>query len=294
MKIPLRYKDKRCEGDCTLRQVQLVGLHLLHVFDAICSEHNLSYFLDGGTLLGAFRHGGFIPWDDDVDVGMPRKDYERFLKIARQALPDDVTLQTPSDVPTLARTYSKLRDDYSFMFEHCAMLGTAHSGIWIDVFPWDEAPNVREGLRIWMARKRAAALGHMKVHLNSGTKGVLAAFLHVPFAFVYRIAHLLLMCLWWGLCRITGSRSLCITPEFWETQDHYQKEWIFPLKRHRFEDGEFLVPAESERCLQQVFGDWMSLPPPEKRKAHCLFADPVRAVSMEYGKHYSTEVEGWS
>ena len=74
--IPVGYKDRRAEGDTPLRQCQLVQLHLLHVLDAVCKELGLTYCLEGGTALGAARHNGFIPWDDDLDVGMPMKDYK--------------------------------------------------------------------------------------------------------------------------------------------------------------------------------------------------------------------------
>jgi lipopolysaccharide cholinephosphotransferase len=74
--------DNRLDGGTPLRQAQLVMLRLLKAFHSICEENGLRYWLDAGTLLGAVRHGGFIPWDDDVDVLMPRDDYLRFCGIA--------------------------------------------------------------------------------------------------------------------------------------------------------------------------------------------------------------------
>ncbi|MBO5987370.1 MAG: LicD family protein, partial [Lachnospiraceae bacterium] len=70
-----------------LRKLQLTILELLKLFKEICEKHHLRYFMVGGTMLGAIRHQGFIPWDDDLDVGMPRPDYEKFIKIAKQELP---------------------------------------------------------------------------------------------------------------------------------------------------------------------------------------------------------------
>ena len=90
--LPLLYKDRRKEGETILRQAQLVQLHLLYVLDAICKKYNLRYFLCGGTLLGAIRHHGFIPWDDDLDVTLPEEDYWKFLEIAPEELPEDVTV----------------------------------------------------------------------------------------------------------------------------------------------------------------------------------------------------------
>ena len=76
----LHIPDERLSGGTVLRQAQLVMLRILRVFDAICKKHSLTYWLDAGTLLGAARHGGFIPWDDDIDVMMPLADYEHFCK----------------------------------------------------------------------------------------------------------------------------------------------------------------------------------------------------------------------
>ena len=77
-----------------LRACQLKQLSILKEVDRICRKHKLSYWLDGGTLLGAMRHGGFIPWDDDLDICMIREDYERFVKIAVNEFPEDMMLQT--------------------------------------------------------------------------------------------------------------------------------------------------------------------------------------------------------
>lgn len=78
-----------------LRRLQLTEMGMLEDIDRVCREHNITYFLDAGTLLGARRHGGFIPWDDDVDLGMPRDDYERFLQEAPEALGGTLLCQLP-------------------------------------------------------------------------------------------------------------------------------------------------------------------------------------------------------
>ena len=82
MKIPAGYMDRRREGDTVLRQTQLVLLHLLHVIDRICSENGIRYWLAWGSCLGAMRHDGFIPWDDDLDIGLSVKDFKRLIKLA--------------------------------------------------------------------------------------------------------------------------------------------------------------------------------------------------------------------
>ena len=78
----------------TLTKVHEIELELLNEFVRICDKHNLTYFLVGGTLLGAVRHSGFIPWDDDIDVGMPRVDYDKFINIAKNELKNDYLLDS--------------------------------------------------------------------------------------------------------------------------------------------------------------------------------------------------------
>ena len=106
--------------ELNLRDAQIIMLNILKEIDKICKKHNLIYFLDGGTLLGAVRHKGFIPWDDDVDIGMPREDYRKFLKIAQKELPDYLFLQTfeTDKYYDIYQVPSKVRDNRTLIFEH--------------------------------------------------------------------------------------------------------------------------------------------------------------------------------
>ena len=83
----LLYPDKREEGSTQIRQCQLVMIRMLKIVDYLCNHYQVKYFLTGGTLIGAIRHKGFIPWDDDLDISMPRASYEAFLRIAPSEIP---------------------------------------------------------------------------------------------------------------------------------------------------------------------------------------------------------------
>src|SRR5215217_3158284 len=89
------FPDEREKGETPLQQSQLVMLRMLKILDYLCTKHGIEYFLIGGTLLGAIRHKGFIPWDDDLDVGMTRANYEKFEQLAVAELPQDIFFQTP-------------------------------------------------------------------------------------------------------------------------------------------------------------------------------------------------------
>ena len=114
---------------------------MLRVIDGICHRHGLRYWLCSGTLLGAVRHEGYIPWDDDLDIEMMRPDYDRLMEILPRELPEDMALQTPDTDAGYFFCYAKVRDrrsrlsetnDYDRIFEH--------RGIFIDIFPYEKMP----------------------------------------------------------------------------------------------------------------------------------------------------------
>src|SRR5919205_985557 len=110
------FPDEREKGETPLRQCQLVMLRMLKIMDYLCTKHNIKYFLTGGSLLGAIRHQGFIPWDDDLDVGMLRSEYEKFVALAVPELPNDIFFQTPETDPAYASARfveARLRNKYS-------------------------------------------------------------------------------------------------------------------------------------------------------------------------------------
>ena len=120
----------------TLNALQLIDLEILHEVVSICQRHDLSYFALGGTLLGAVRHQGFIPWDDDIDIAMPRPDYDALLKVCKLELSDQYVVQNyqtmPNDPgPTYMTRVGRVGTLVSFGLAN----GAKEMPIWIDVFP---------------------------------------------------------------------------------------------------------------------------------------------------------------
>ena len=141
MKIENLQWDNREKGETPLRQMQLVELRLLKIVDAICSEYGLTYYMHWGTLLGAVRHKGFIPWDDDIDLWMPIDDYNRFQVVAKDALPEDVFLQSMKTDPLYDLPWIKLRDAYSSAYtDQMKFDSGVHVGMSLDIFPCVEHP----------------------------------------------------------------------------------------------------------------------------------------------------------
>lgn len=123
-----------------LRKLQLVQLEILEKVDKICRENNIPYSLYAGTLLGAVRHQGFIPWDDDLDICMSRDNYERFLKLWQEVKPEGYILQNKENTPEFTQSFTKIRKEHTTFLQYDWERGKYHTGIFIDIFPIDRIP----------------------------------------------------------------------------------------------------------------------------------------------------------
>ena len=119
----------------TIREKQLVMYGIMKEIVRVCDKHNITYYLSGGTLLGAVRHHGFIPWDDDVDLEMPWKDYKRFLRIAPQELPKDLFVQTFYTDPGYPNVFAMVRKSGTTAMPVSQKDLGIHWGIEVDIFP---------------------------------------------------------------------------------------------------------------------------------------------------------------
>ena len=122
-----------------LKKLQKIELELLIEFDRICNKHNLKYVLVGGTLIGAIRHKGFIPWDDDIDISMPRNDYNKFIEIQKKELNHNkYYFQSMETNKNFGLPFGKLRRKDSIYCESTCPIARNEQGIWIDIFPIDK------------------------------------------------------------------------------------------------------------------------------------------------------------
>ncbi|MCD8325712.1 MAG: LicD family protein [Lachnospiraceae bacterium] len=130
------------EEKIELRDIQAAAIKILIAFVDVCQKNGLNYYISGGTYLGAVRHKGFIPWDDDVDVAMPRKDYNVFLEIANRQLPDNLRLVHYSNKEDIIHYPAKIEDDRYQLIDHTASI-PRQVNLWIDIFPLDGLPDNR-------------------------------------------------------------------------------------------------------------------------------------------------------
>ena len=242
-----------------LRRQQMRMLDILHEIDRICKKHGLNYWLSSGTLLGAVRHGGFIPWDDDLDIEMMREDYELLMKVLPHELPDTMALQTHETDPAYFFFYAKVRDRRSVMSE-----GNGYDrlwkekGIYIDIFPIEKQTiplhvltekTVGHVYKIWRTCTDDA----------KGIKSVMRLF-HFNRLYVFPVVRL--------LCSLFPTRTYTYGMGIPYHTPRY-KDDIFPLKTMLFEGEEFPVPCRAENVMRIMYGDYMKLPPEDSIATHC-------------------------
>lgn len=281
--LPLLYKDRRKEGETVLRQCQLVQLHLLYVLDDICKKAGIPYFLIGGTLLGAMRHDGFIPWDDDLDVGVPYDRYDELKYVLRRDLPKDVGMQIPGDNKYTAIPIIKIRDRYSFYCECRPDITMADpSGIYLDIFPWEEMPEIGKSLQRFFILSLSSSWSRARGLRNAAKRFLLKGLLYQVGAMMLDIVHFVLRMFLSLLKHLFPMRSVSFLCESGWTH-LYDKSDVYPLTTHKFEDGVFPVPSNSDRVLMLQYGDWRKIPPPDKRPRHAKIIDPFHS-SVDNGE----------
>lgn len=261
-----------------LRQAQLKMLHILEVIDAICKKYNINYWIDAGTLLGAVRHGGFIPWDDDLDISMMRKDYKRFLKVAAKELPEDMFLQTRKTDRRWHAHGCKVRDLNSFVVETEDYNARGYQkGIFVDIFPYGKGPRVMH--RFMGKVARAICIADTVLHRPHTYSWVNTASL-----FYFGIKRGVCRAVWRGVCFVTGSkRFIAIKPCYnWYRAIHPAGN-IFPLSEVEFEGKKFPAPAKPDEYLKTLYGNWRVIPPKEKQQVHSTIIVP-ELIDMHEGE----------
>lgn len=246
-----------------LRNIQLKMLDILVIVTDICDKHNLPYWISGGTLLGAKRHGGFIPWDDDIDIELMRKDYKKLLKILPNELPEDLYLQTPKEKSYRLR-FSKVRDRNSTIYsEEEDMASYQHKGLYIDIFS-------EEFSYLWLKNFVDFFYGRAFRRYKRGR-----AFESFQYFYEYVISLGLLPighALKWiarGICAITRPKHVLHSYGIGNTTNHHAS-YMFPTSKIAFEGREFSAPKDVDQYLKNQYGDYMSIPKEEDRPSHFL------------------------
>ena len=273
----LKNKKAGSSEPLSMRDTQQIALEILHTVAQICEERNLRYYLVYGTLIGAVRHHGFIPWDDDVDIMMPRPDYDKLLEYLEDHIGEYPHLQVfnRKTCPDYPYMITRISDDrYEIRMENEKPFGM---GVFIDIYPYDGRGNEqREAIRFGMKGDRLSSLCYQASRDHFAietTTSPLRKMIKYP---VY------LLCRRLGKERFQDSLEKlarvrpydlstyvgCVIWLSWGVKDMYLRKWFDAYTYMPFEQYRFRVPAAYDKILRHTYGDYMQLPPEEDRVGH--------------------------
>ncbi len=252
-----------------LRSCQLKQLSILQEIDNICQKHHIRYWLDGGTLLGAVRHGGFIPWDDDIDIAMPKEDMERFIHIAPAELSKELYLQAPQIDLDSNEPVVKIRNLNSFYVEGADNFTAKYpKGLFVDIFPMEAYPTLPRPFvkRITLGISKSYSILH-KAHyysLRSFAEFFWFGAKYITYRAIWSIASV--------FCSKTTYMSNILINNGYGIM--HRQDSIFPLSTIQFEGKTFSSPANTDAYLSDLYKNYMEIPPVEKRVIHSVFILP--------------------
>ena len=239
----------------TLRKAQMRMLEILLVVDKIFRKHGIDYWLEGGTLLGAVRHGGFIPWDDDLDINVRREDVPRIKKILQAELPQNLYYQDKTTEWNYPQIFPKVRDKYSIMED--VYMKRIRGGVYVDLITMEEV----------VPFKLKNIIDFVYMRCIRGIHNYSDRFIEKFLGYLCYPAALFCA----GICRLWTK--IFHTHQWghaygWVSYNHIPEDAIFPLSEIEFEGHVFKAPHNPDVYLHCLFGDYMQIPPVEKRPTH--------------------------
>lgn len=257
----------------SIREMQEIELNILKKVHSFCIENGIKYYLTYGTLIGAIRHDGFIPWDDDIDIIMLRDQYDRFLRLFPEKA-DEMGLFLASPYSSdhyYPHEYSKVCDSSTILIERMSKIDS-NLGVYIDVFPLDNVPDGKIQSRIFHLKTRLfrrllnAANTNLSTddytkHYNA-SKQVMIKLLHaVPIRWTFnryeKMVH-----------QYKCKKSRYVMQLESDSGAIHEKNWFNKTILHKFEDGEFCIPEQYDPFLRHLYGDYMKLPPADQQIPH--------------------------
>lgn len=266
--------------------IQSKLLEIAKKFIKVCEILNLKYFALGGTALGAIRHKGFIPWDDDIDFCMPRADYERFLKEGQKLLPDYLFIQTHITDKNYFCPFAKIRDCNTTAIEDGDKDLIINHGLWIDIFPLDGLPDsdlkrkYYEFLDEKFFRRRMLPYRYKNLSMRGKIQNFVCRLL-VPSK---RMAYCL-------SSKIARKYDFCKSKYVWwnwnsRIRKNFLRIWFESWKYVEFEGTMIRVPEKYSEYLKEHYGNWEELPPLNQRKSvHSMIIVNLEKPYTDYYKN---------
>ena len=249
-----------------LRRAQLKMLEILEALDKICRKHNIQYWLACGTLLGARRHGGFIPWDDDLDVIVLQTEYQKLISALKEELPKHLILQTRETDKNYWYYYPKIRDrDSRYIDKNTDADNLQYQGIFIDIFPIEPVPS--------MTFKRIIDKFILSDNRLNKAESLYEKVKYTIMTSFLPVAHLLIN-LSRSYYKYLGSKKVYAYAfgVFFYTK--YTVKYLLPAGEIMFEGKSFKAPGNVDKYLVENFNEhFMMIPKPGKRRKHAIKID---------------------
>lgn len=280
-----------------MNEFQSKCYELLKEFVKFCDEHDLTYYLIGGSALGAVRHKGIIPWDDDIDVALPRKDFDRFVELGSNHFTKDIFLQTYKTDKNYMFNFVKLRDSNTTFIEGQYKFCDMNHGIWLDIFPLDGVESKSDGgldlkktkhriNKIWITWVPAfckSQLRHIRkkhffrdLFVDIGC-GIISIFNHKNHA-LDRIEK--------QMRKVSFEDAIYVSnlEGAWKEKEVVKKAYFGKGIKMQFEDIMVRIPENYDEYLTSLYGDYMTPPPVEKRPSHHNVA--CEDINSSYKEHF--------
>ena len=250
-----------------MNDLQKVEFELFKVFKDICEKLNLNYFMLEGSALGTARHGGFIPWDDDLDVGMYREDYNKFMEQAPAWLPEGVFLQNYKTDPEVPFIYAKLRNSNTTYIEKLFKKKRINHGVYIDIFPLDGYPsNGIEQKMLSLIKKEYKMKLNCGAELKRTPKGYVSAWVFRMLGYHKRVSDTFAKYeAFISKYSITDSRIICNHGSPYGKNDYILAEYYGSGTEMLFEGIKVRIPSNVDGYLTSLYGDWRTPPPLDKQ-----------------------------
>ena len=261
--------------ELTTRRIQDECRKILNEFIRICTEYRLRYYLIDGSMLGAVRHNGFIPWDDDMDIAMPRPDYERFCTVASRELPSNMYFVSYEEslkgesLGEIAHIFSR---DMTIKMNYFS--GERTTNVWIDIMIMYGMPKSKFWQKIHYKRyflyKGLARMGRIRNignrHYSKLEKAFISIARHIDLSKVINTEGLLLRSV--KLLKkypYDKEQFVLVLPSEYGDRELVPKDYYEPGRPCAFEDLEVRIPTKAEQVLSRLYGDYMKFPPEEQR-----------------------------
>lgn len=272
--------------ELTLREIQLGELEILKQFKRICEEQNLQYYLFYGTLLGAVRHGGFIPWDDDVDVAMPRNDYEKFIAYCKENTENLKPLELLHYSTNSEYIYpiARLNDTrYTTVYKNVDDYGL---GLFIDIYPFDGCGNSEEEAYNYLTSIHRSKLFIASAGTNHFEKSRKRGFINnlkklLGYLWAHAVgANALISKLDSYVQSKTIDNCNYVACCVWTAEkNYYSKDILKEQTVAYFENESFFIPKYFDAVLKHDYGDYLKLPDEDDRIPHHEYQTYVRGES---------------